>query len=110
MKNSPKKTHKTPVAASKNGKTGFRLPILPVLSIMFVLTYIWAAWYYADVLRMARERSFWVMSPDQMDFLLSKEFGGLWYIGRMLLQLFRYPWLGGLALSAIITFCGFSLH
>ncbi len=103
MKNSSKKTHKTPVTVSKNGKTGFRLPILPVLSIMFVLTYIWAAWYYGDVLRMARERSFWVMSSDQMDFLLSKEFGGLWYIGRLLLQLFRYPWLGGLVLAAIIT-------
>lgn len=91
------------VAGPKGGKGGLRLPVLPVLSIMFVLTYVWAAWYYGDVLRMARERSFWVASTDEMDFLLGKEFGGLWYLGRLGLQLFRFPWLGGLVVALTVT-------
>ena len=70
--------------------------VIPVLPIMFLLTYLWAAWYYGDVLRMARERSFWVASTEQMEFLLSQEYGGLWYLGRMMLSLFRFPWLGAL--------------
>lgn len=77
--------------------------ILPVLPILFVVLYVWSAWYYGDVLRMARERSFWVADAEQMEFLLSQEYGGLWYIGRMLMMLFRYPWLGGLVFAAMIT-------
>ncbi len=77
--------------------------LLPVLPIMFAATYLWAAWYYGDVLVMARERSFWVASTEQMDFLLSQEFGGLWYVGRMLMMLYVNPWIGALPLAAMIT-------
>ena len=77
--------------------------VIPVLPIMFLLTYLWAAWYYGDVLRMARERSFWVASTEQMEFLLSQEYGGLWYLGRMMLSLFRFPWLGALPFALMIT-------
>lgn len=114
MKRTARTGQKLPVTKHKSGRTGVRLPILPVLPILFVLTYVWAAWYYGDVLRMARERSFWVAAADQMDFLLGKEFGGLWYIGRMGLQLFRYPWLGGLVLALSVsvgTWCvGYSMR
>ena len=77
--------------------------ILPIMPLMFVAVYLWAAWYYGDVLRMARERSFWVPSNEQMDFLLSQEYGGLWYIGRMMMMLFRHPWLGALPFAAMLT-------
>lgn len=86
----------------KEGKKR-RLPIVPVLPLLFIATYLWAAWYYGDVFRMARERSFWVMDTDRMDFLLSQEFGGLWYIGRLMICLFRYPWAGGLLTAAMVT-------
>lgn len=76
---------------------------MPVLPILFVATYLWAAWYYGDVLRMARERSFWVASSEQMEFLLCQEFGGLWYIGRLMISLFRYPWIGALLPATMIT-------
>ena len=104
MKNK-KASHKTPVATTpdKNGKTGLRLPILPVLPLLFVCTVVWAGWYYGDVLRMARERSFWVMSTEQMDFLLGQEYGGLWYLGRLVLTTFRYPWFGAVILALIVT-------
>lgn len=81
-----------------------RMPLLvPVLPVLFMATYLWAAWYYGDVLHMARERSFWVADGEQMKFLLSQEFGGLWFIGRMMMQLFRYPWLGALPLALMVT-------
>lgn len=81
-------------------KTSFLLPVLP---LMFVATYLWAAWYYGDVLHMARERSFWVADTGQMDFLLSQEFGGLWYVGRMLMMPYSNPWLGALPLALMLT-------
>lgn len=77
--------------------------LLPILPIMFVATYLWAAWYYGDVLHMARERSFWVADTGQMEFLLSQEFGGLWYVGRMLMMLYHNPWIGALPLAAMLT-------
>jgi hypothetical protein len=77
--------------------------ILPIIPLMFALVYVWAAWYYGDVFRMARERSFWVASSQQMEFLLSQEYGTLWYIGRMMMMLFRHPWLGALPFAAMIT-------
>ena len=79
--------------------------LLPVLPILFIVTYLWAAWYFGDVLRMVRERSFWVASTEQMEFLLSQEFGGLWYVGRLLITLFRYPWIGALLPATMITWC-----
>lgn len=98
QKNTPKisKTAQTSPKEKKN-------LLLPVLPVLFVATYLWAAWYYGDVLRMARERSFWVPSAEQMDFLLSQEYGGLWYIGRLMISLFRYPWIGALLPATMIT-------
>ena len=100
QKNTPK-TDKAPQKATKEKKH----LLLPVLPILFVLTYLWAAWYYGDVLRMARERSFWVASEEQMEFLLSQEYGALWYLGRMMMTLFRYPWAGALLLATMLTWC-----
>lgn len=80
-----------------------KIRLLPILPLLFAATYLWAAWYYGDVLRMARERSFWVADTEQMEFLLSQEFGGLWYIGRMMMSLYRYPWLGGLLTAVMVT-------
>lgn len=95
------KTNRTAQTAEQKRKP----LLLPVLPILFVATYLWAAWYYGDVLRMARERSFWVASTEQMDFLLDQEFGGLWYIGRMMICLFRYPWIGALLPATMVTWC-----
>lgn len=83
--------------------------LLPVLPLMFVATYLWAAWYYGDVLHMARERSFWVSDTGQMEFLLSQEFGGLWYVGRMLMMLYNNPWVGALPLAFMLTWSSWCL-
>lgn len=74
-----------------------------MLPLLMVALCIWISWYYGDVFRMARERSFWVADSKQMEFLLQQEYGGLWYIGRMMLSLFRYPWAGGAVLALMLT-------
>ena len=91
------------IMKQKEPQKGRKQLLLPVLPILFVAIYLWAAWYYGDVLRMARERSFWVSDTEQMDFLLGQEYGGLWYIGRLMMMLFRYPWAGSLLLASMIT-------
>lgn len=97
---------KQPVSVDKKPKRQLRLPVLPVIPLLFVALYIWSSWYYGDVFRMAREKSFWVPSTerDGMLFLIQQQFGYLWYVGRMVLTLFRYPWLGGLLLALLLTF------
>ena len=96
---SPKAAQKqTAVAPAKRGR---RLP--PVLFIFFVLTWIWAAWYYGSVFYISREYSFWVADTRIMEFILSQSYGGLRYLGRAMLQLYKYPWLGGLLLALILT-------
>lgn len=76
---------------------------LPVLVIFFILTWLWAAWYYGSVFYISREYSFWVADTRIMEFILSQPYGVLRYIGRAMLQLYKYPWLGGLLMALILT-------
>lgn len=103
MKNPKIKSAKakvTPPAAapSKRGKWK-----LPVLLVFFVLTWIWAAWYYGSVFHVGREYSFWVADPRMMNFVLCQPYGFIRYIGRAMLQFYKYPWLGGLLLALMLT-------
>ena len=75
----------------------------PVLPVFFVLTWIWAAWYYGSVFHVSREYSFWVADTRIMEFVLCQPYGLLRYIGRAMLQLYKYPWLGGLLLALMLT-------
>ena len=77
--------------------------LLPVLPIFFVLTWIWASWYYASVFYISREYSFWVADTRIMEFILSQPYGILRYLGRAMLQLYKYPWLGGLLLALVLS-------
>ena len=78
----------------------FRLSALPVF---FLLTWFWAGWYYGSVFYISREYSFWVADTRMMDFVLSQPYGILRYIGRAMLQLYKYPWLGGLLMASMLT-------
>lgn len=80
-----------------------RSRLLPVLPIFFVLTWLWGGWYYGSVFHISREYSFWVADTRMMDFILCQSYGGLRYIGRAMLQLYKYPWLGGLLLSLMLS-------
>ncbi len=89
----------------KSSGSGFRRPIvkLPVLFIFFILTWLWAAWYYGSVFYISREYSLWVSDTRIMNFILSQPYGSLRYIGRAMLQLYKYPWLGGLLMALMLT-------
>ena len=80
-----------------------RVWALPVIFIFFAALWWWAGSYYGPALRTCREYSFWVANPEQMKYVLDCQNGWLWYVGRMLLQLFRYPWLGGLLMAVMLT-------
>ncbi len=90
--------------ASQPAKKEPRKPLIfPILPLFFLMVWMWAAFYYGDVLRTAREQSFWVADTAQMKFILDQSYGMLWYVGRLALQLFRYPMLGGLLFAAILA-------
>lgn len=97
----PAKTEK--VRAKGSDKTRRRLPLLPVPVVVLILLWLWAAWWQGDVFRMVRENSFFAADGTLMKYELSKSYGILWTIGRALLTTFRYPWLGGLILSLMLT-------
>lgn len=77
--------------------------LLPILPIFFVLTWLWAAWYYGSVFHISREYSLWVADTRIMNFILCQPYGILRYIGRAMLQLYQYPWLGGLLMALMLT-------
>lgn len=101
-KNTSSQSRKAAPQPAKAPGKGRRL-LLPVLPIFFLLTWIWAAWYYGCVFHVSREYSFWVADTRVMDFVLNSPFGSLRYIGRMLLQIYQYPVLGGLFMALLLT-------
>ena len=110
IKMSKKKTN-TPLKANARttkhveAKTPRKPFLIPVLPALFVAVWAWATFYYGDVFRITRENSFWVSDTREMNFILNQDYGIIRYVGRMLLMLFRYPWLGGLCLAFMATLC-----
>lgn len=69
----------------------------------FVAVWVWASCWYGDVLVMAREYSFFAFDKLLMKPVWEQTYGSLWIAGRALLNLFAFPWLGGLVLSLLLT-------
>lgn len=76
--------------------------LLPVLSLFMIAIWVWGTFYYGSVLHVSREYSFWASDMRLMQFVLSQTFGPLRYVGRLLLQLYQYPWLGSLCLALML--------
>lgn len=76
---------------------------LPPMIVLFILVWAWAALWYGDVLRIAREYSFWAPDQTLMYYEQGRPWGSLWMIGLMLLQLYRWPWVGALLTSLMVT-------
>ncbi len=105
-KSDHKQSAKAKTAATQTDtsrKQDSRRLVLPVILFFFAAVWVWSSAYYGPVFRICREYSFWVANPEQMRYVLDCHNGWLWYVGRMMLQTFRYPWLGGLMFSAILT-------
>ena len=83
-------------------KQGPRLTI-PVLPLFFILVWLWAWLYYGCVFQVAREYSYWSADSRVLQFFLSCGNPGIRWLGRLVLQLYKYPWLGGLSVAFILT-------
>ncbi len=81
-------------------------PTFPLISpyiLLFVVVWAWAAFWYGDVFRIAREFSFWSTNGTLMSYEDGRPWEFLWRIGLFLLQFFRWPALGALLLSFFVT-------
>ncbi len=77
--------------------------LLPYYLVLFVLVWAWAAFWYGDVFRIAREYSFWAPDSTLMYYEEGRPWGELWKIGLALLQTYRWPMLGALLTSLFVT-------
>lgn len=107
MKKKPIK-ETVPSASKKVGRkekvrNRIRYVILPVHLLFLLAVWLWASVYMGPLFRVSKEYSFWVSDFWQMDFVLSRPYGFLWYVGRLLLQLFHFTWLGGLLLAFLLS-------
>ncbi len=79
-----------------------KIPI--VTGIFFLATWFFTAYWYGEVLVMAREYSYFSFTS----FPLQNEptyngWGWMWMTGRGLLNLYAFPWLGGAVTALILT-------
>lgn len=58
---------------------------------------------------MSRETSYFAWDKTLMKFLLDQDWGWLYAAGRLLLQAFRLPLLGGALLALMLTVCAWLL-
>ena len=96
------KGHKVSETAPQQKKE--RKPwLLPVSVVFFVLVWLWAGVWYGDVLRIAREYSFWAPDETLMRYMEGRPWGGLWVAGLALLQLYRWPLVGALVTALFVA-------
>ncbi|MCF0197988.1 MAG: hypothetical protein HUK02_01515 [Bacteroidaceae bacterium] len=95
---------RTAAPASANAPQKERKPFrIPVMGLLFVLVWAWGALWYGDVMRVAREWSFWAPDITLMQYESGRPWGALWHIGLALLQLWRWPVLGSAVLALLLT-------
>lgn len=75
----------------------------PHVMVFFFLVWIWAGFWYDDVFLMAREYSFFAFDRLLMHPVWEQPYGSLWLVGRALLVLFAWPWMGGFVLAVILA-------
>jgi len=79
--------------------------LLPVAVVFFVLVWLWAWLWYGDVLTQAREYSFWSPNAVLMRFMEGRPWGALWWVGRALLMLYRWPVVGAALTALMVSIC-----
>ncbi|MBO4613118.1 MAG: hypothetical protein J5671_08140 [Bacteroidaceae bacterium] len=71
--------------------------------VLFIAVWLWAWLWYGDVFRIAREYSFWAPDQTLMRYMEGRPWGALWMAGLALLQLFRWPILGGAIIAILVS-------
>lgn len=80
-----------------------RLPVVSPIVVLFVAVWLWAWLWYGDVFRIARENSFWAPDTTLMHYMEGRPWGGLWWVGLALLQLYRWPVVGGAVTALMVS-------
>lgn len=76
----------------------------------FVLLYVFCAWTYGDVFAWTEQNSFVAFDTASMKHLTDRPLGHVYWAGRVLLCLYRYPAAGALLLAAILTGTAWTLN
>ncbi len=107
-KTSPQGKNATPHKATHTPEIKKRTPLrLPVFPLFFAAVWAWTTIYYGTVLQVCREYSFWSTDSRLLEFIMVQPMSQLRYVGRLLLQAYHTPWLGGLLLTLML--CAVSL-
>ena len=94
---------KTPTRKEPEQKKERKPLLLSTTVVLFVLVWLWAGVWYGDVLHTAREYSFWAPDATLMRYMEGRPWAGLWWAGLALLQLFRWPLVGGAVMALLVS-------
>jgi len=78
-------------------------PKIPFLAVTFLVIWLFSWIIYGDVFYICEQWSYFAFDKELMHEVLCVEMGSLQIIGRFFLLFFKYPWLGGLVYSLILT-------
>lgn len=71
--------------------------------IGFLSMWLFCFWTYGDVFACAEQNSFATFSSEQMQFLLQRDCGFAYWVGRLFLLTYKSQLLGSLVLASILT-------
>jgi len=102
------------VVSASGNKKGRRMSAralsLSVYAAGFVLLYVFCAWTYGDVFAWTEQNSFVTFDAASMKHLTDQPLGHVYWAGRVLLSLYKWPAAGALLLAAILTGTAWTLN
>ena len=109
-KSTPQSSTATGRTAASTGKKRSLNPLMPsrhvsrlTYLIGFLSMWLFCFWTYGDVFACAEQNSFATFSSEQMQFLLQRDNGFAYWVGRLLLLTYKSQLLGSLVLASILT-------
>lgn len=96
-----KPVQKQPITQQTKAPRRFTLR-LPLCLVFTLAVWVWAWIYYGSFFEVSREYSFWSTDTRLLQFFMCRPFAPIRYVGRALLCLFRYPWLGAALLAFLL--------
>lgn len=78
-------------------------------AIGFILVWAFFTFVYGDILHRAEQDIYISPYEESFSYILTQPFGHLYYLARWPMLLCKWPWLGGLLLSLIMTIAAVAL-
>ena len=80
-----------------------KLPRIPFLATVFILFWGFCSIIYGEVFYICEQFTYFAFDSALMEDVTCVKNGSLQVLGRFFLLFFKYPWLGGLVFSFILT-------